>query len=72
MSEKAQKAQSVLANLRTLIPDLESVYKDIHSHPELSIQEKRTAGIAADRLRAAGYEVGAAELGQLTASDGKQ
>jgi metal-dependent amidase/aminoacylase/carboxypeptidase family protein len=55
MSE--QQAQNVLANLGTLVPDLESVYKDIHSHPELSMQEKRTAGIAADRLRAADYEV---------------
>src|SRR5947209_14806732 len=57
MSEKAQPAQNVLANLGTLLPDLESVYKDIHSHPELSMQENRTAGISADRLRAAGYEV---------------
>src|SRR5437899_726310 len=57
MNEKPQQAQSVLANLPTLLPDLESVYKDIHSHPELSMQENRTAQIAADRLRAAGYEV---------------
>jgi hippurate hydrolase len=57
MSEKAQQAKDVLANLGTLLPDLESVYKDIHSHPELSMQEKRTAGIAADRLRDTGYEV---------------
>ena len=57
MSEKAQPAQNVLAHLGTLLPDLESVYKDIHSHPELSMKENRTAGIAADRLRAAGYEV---------------
>ena len=57
MSEKAQQAQNVLANLGTLLPGLESVYKDIHSHPELSMEENRTAGIAADRLRAAGYEV---------------
>lgn len=56
MSETS-RAQNVLANLGTLLPDLESVYKDIHSHPELSMQENRTAGIAADRLRAAGYEV---------------
>ena len=40
-----------------LLPDLEALYKDIHSHPELSMQEKRTAGIAAERLRVAGYEV---------------
>src|SRR2546423_8276830 len=43
--------------LPALLPDLESIYKDIHSHPELSMQENRTAGIAADHLRAAGYEV---------------
>ncbi|HWR52400.1 MAG TPA: M20 family metallopeptidase [Bryobacteraceae bacterium] len=40
-----------------LLPDLEAVYKDLHAHPELSMQEKRTAALAADRLRAAGYEV---------------
>ena len=57
MSEKARPAHDVLANLPTLLVDLESVYKDIHSHPELSMHENRTAGIAADRLRAAGYEV---------------
>ena len=57
MSETAQQAENVLANLETLLPDLESVYKDIHSHPELSMQETRTAGIAANHLRAAGYEV---------------
>ena len=56
MSEKPQ-GQNVLANLPALSPELESVYKDIHSHPELSMQENRTAGIVADRLRAAGYKV---------------
>lgn len=56
MSEKAQ-AEKVLSNLGTLLPDLESIYKDIHSHPELSMQENRTAGVAADHLRAVGYEV---------------
>lgn len=58
MNDKGQgPAQSLLGNLRMLLPDLESVYKDIHSHPELSMQENRTAGIAADHLRANGYEV---------------
>ena len=58
MSPKTQpQSASLLANLGTLLPDLESVYKDIHSHPELSMQENRTAGIAAERLRYAGYEV---------------
>jgi amidohydrolase len=58
MSHAAAKdSATVLANIADLLPDLEAVYKDIHAHPELSMQETRTAGIAADRLRAAGYEV---------------
>jgi len=44
-------------NLDALLPDLEALYKDVHAHPELSMQEKRTAALAADRLRAVGYEV---------------
>jgi metal-dependent amidase/aminoacylase/carboxypeptidase family protein len=54
---KATATEPVLKNLDRLIPDLEALYKDIHAHPELSMQETRTAGLAADRLRAAGYEV---------------
>lgn len=58
MSEAAPNPfEKLLLHLNGLLPDLESVYKDIHSHPELSMQENRTARIAADHLRAAGYEV---------------
>src|SRR4051812_14157197 len=58
MNAETQKhSGNILANLKGLLPDLESVYKDIHSHPELSMQENRTACIAAERLRATGYEV---------------
>jgi hippurate hydrolase len=45
------------SGLKKLLPSLEALYKDIHAHPELSMQETRTAGIAASRLRAAGYKV---------------
>ena len=31
--------------------------RDLHRHPELAFEERRTAAIAAERLRAAGYEV---------------
>jgi amidohydrolase len=54
---QAISSDPVLRNLDGLLPDLEALYKDVHSHPELSMQETRTAGLAADRLRAAGYEV---------------
>ena len=48
---------SILKNLDRLLPDLEALYKDVHAHPELSMQETRTAGLAADRLRTADFEV---------------
>jgi amidohydrolase len=43
--------------IQGLLPELERVYTDIHAHPELSMQETRTARIAADSLHGAGYEV---------------
>lgn len=46
-----------LPGIDRLLPELEALYKDVHSHPELSMQETRTSGLAAERLRAAGYEV---------------
>lgn len=36
--------------------DLESVYVDLHRHPELSFQETRTAGVIAGHLKALGIE----------------
>lgn len=41
--------------------------RDLHRHPELGFQEVRTAGIVAERLRAAGYDVrtGVAETGVI-------
>lgn len=58
MNTESQKSPGkILENLKGLTSELESVYKDIHSHPELSLQENRTACMAADHLRAAGFEV---------------
>lgn len=47
----------LLAGLPDLLPTLETTYKDVHAHPELSMQESRTAGIAAKHLADNGYEV---------------
>lgn len=58
MSQETQQPSArILAGLGILFPDLESLYKDFHSHPELSMQETRTADIAAQHLRANGYNV---------------
>jgi amidohydrolase len=56
-TNQANPSELALRNLEDLLPDLAEFYKDVHSHPELSMQETRTAKLAADRLRAAGYEV---------------
>ncbi|HET7411576.1 MAG TPA: M20 family metallopeptidase [Pararhizobium sp.] len=52
-----QGASAILGKMSELLPDLEALYKDIHAHPELSMHETRTAGIAADKLTKAGYQV---------------
>jgi len=40
-----------------LLAKLAEIYRDIHANPELSMQEHRTAGIAASWLREQGFEV---------------
>jgi hippurate hydrolase len=52
-----KRPTEILLYLDKMLPELEALYKDIHAHPELSMQETRTAGIAADHLRAGGFEV---------------
>jgi amidohydrolase len=49
--------ERVLSGLDEITSALEGLYRDIHAHPELSLQERRTAGLAAGVLRTAGYEV---------------
>ncbi len=39
------------------LPSLLTIYKDLHTHPELSTHEERSSAIVAKELRAAGYEV---------------
>jgi amidohydrolase len=57
VTKHARSAEAILRPLNGLLPDLEALYKEIHAHPELSMQETRTANIAAERLRAAGFDV---------------
>ena len=47
---------AVLAGAAEVSGWQEDLYRDLHSHPELSHQEHRTAGKAADRLTTAGFE----------------
>src|SRR4029453_12758280 len=51
----AQQTPQSLADAE--LPSLLGIYKDIHSHPELSAQEERTAALVAKELRAAGCQI---------------
>jgi hippurate hydrolase len=66
---------SVLAGLDAARPWQEDLYRDVHQHPELSHDERRTAGLVAERLRGAGFEVheqvgGTGVVGLLRNGDG--
>ncbi len=55
--------------------DLHELYRDLHRHPELSLQEFRTAGVLAEALRPSGFEVttevgGTGVVGVLRNGDG--
>ena len=50
-------AASLLQGLDGLLGQAEELYTDLHAHPELSMQEHRTAQLAASRLEAAGFDV---------------
>src|SRR3954469_19189633 len=68
-------ATRVLAGLDAIMGGLEDLYRDVHAHPELSMQERRTAEKAAVQLQAAGYQVtrqigGTGVAGLLSNGDG--
>src|SRR5215469_8295822 len=52
-----RRATDLLAGLEDCLPAWGGIYRDLHRHPELSLQEHRTAGIVAQHLRDTGYEV---------------
>src|SRR5580698_3604374 len=45
------------AQVDAVYPQVESLYLDLHSNPELSLHEEKTAAKIADRLRKLGYDV---------------
>ncbi len=49
--------ERIAAITNEITPGLLEIRRDIHAHPELGFQEKRTAGIVADYFRRLGLEV---------------
>lgn len=54
---RADLASSVDQQARSRLSDWLAYYKDLHTHPELSLGEEASARKMGDRLRAAGYDV---------------
>lgn len=70
-----RRADEVLARLAEIRTWQEPLYRDLHQNPELSHQEKRTAGVVAERLRQSGLTVhegvgGTGVVGVLGNGDG--
>lgn len=70
-----RRADAVLARLPEVRAWQEPLYRDLHQHPELSHQERRTAGVIAARLRESGLTVhegvgGTGVVGVLGNGDG--
>ena len=71
----ADRISDVLANFDGIRSWQEDFYRDLHGHPELSHQERRTAARVVERLTPAGYEVhegvgGTGVVGVLRNGDG--
>ena len=52
-----RRATDLLAGIEDRLSVWGELYRDLHRHPELSMQEYRTAGIVAQHLRDTSYEV---------------
>jgi amidohydrolase len=57
LSAQSEALQVIRAELNRLYPELETLYLDLHRHPELSGKEVKTAEKMADQMKKAGFEV---------------
>ena len=52
-----QRSAAVERGLGAFLDEIVAIRRDLHQHPELAFQEKRTSGLIADLLETWGYEV---------------
>ncbi|MCM2348284.1 MAG: M20 family metallopeptidase [Acidovorax soli] len=50
-------SDALLHAMHTLSPEFVAIRQDIHAHPELAFEERRTSDLVAERLAAWGYQV---------------
>lgn len=56
-AESAAHFKSIIDQYRPALEEFESVYRDLHSHPELGCLESRTALIASSHLKSLQFTV---------------
>jgi len=66
---------AIAAPVADLLPELVALRRDLHAHPELAFEERRTAGLVAQALRLLGLEVheglgGTGVVGTLSSGSG--
>src|ERR1035437_4279097 len=59
------------AQVDSVYPQVETLYMDLHRHPELSLHEVNTAAKLAARLRELGYDVTARSTRQASRASGR-
>lgn len=68
-------SKTVLSSLDAELGWIRDTYTDLHRHPELSLEEERTAGIVEEKLTSFGYQVqrvgGTGVVGVLVNGEGK-
>ena len=57
LAATAAHAQDAGILINGMYPQLETIYKDLHAHPEIAFQEERTAAKLAAEMRKIGFEV---------------
>src|ERR1700728_1807009 len=77
MKDPSMADHNPIEHIRTFHADLTETRHDIHAHPELGLEEHRTAELVANKLTELGIEVhrgigGTGVVGVLRAGDGTQ
>ena len=55
---------NILPEISVISGDLEEIYKDLHSHPELGFEEERTSKIVQEKLKAYGVDEVHTDIGK--------
>ena len=55
---------NILPEINVISGDLEEIYKDLHSHPELGFEEERTSKIVQEKLKAYGVDEVHTDIGK--------